>query len=340
MKALVITEPLTTTFIDIEVPAPASGEVLLRIHTVGYCGTDLNIFRGRSILTALPRIPCHELGAVIEKKGADVPDSLPLGMEVTLSPYNHCGVCTACRQGRFNCCRDNQTYGAQRDGGLTEYLAVPWQKLFWSPKLSLPELALVEPLSVGFHAVHRGRVTAQDTVAVLGCGAIGLGVIAGAAFRGARVIALDIDDKKLALARKIGAVETINNSTESMHERLQELTGGNGPDVVIEAIGLPQTFQAAVSEVCFAGRVVYIGYAKDTVAYETKYFILKELDILGSRNALPEDFQTVIQYLESGRFPAGDVITRTFPFAEAGSAFKAWSDHPDLFTKIQVSVTP
>lgn len=339
MRAVVITEPGRASFIDKEVPSPARGEVLLRICNVGYCGTDLHTFRGRNPLVSYPRIPCHELGAIIEKMGLDVPNSFQAGMEVTLLPYTSCRVCTSCRQGRFNCCRDNQTLGAQRDGGLTEFVVVPWQKLFWSPKLSLRELALVEPLAVGFHAVQRGRVTARDTVAVLGCGAIGLGAIAGAALLGAQVIALDIDERKLSIAKLVGAVRVINNSTESMHERLQELTSGDGPDIMIEAIGLPETFRAAVSEVAYAGRVVYIGYAKDLVEYDTKYFLLKELDILGSRNALPEDFQTVIQFLESGRFPTDEVITRMFPFEEACAAFKAWSDNPELFTKIQISVT-
>lgn len=339
MKALIITEPGAASFIDKEDPSLAPGEVVLRICKVGYCGTDLNTFRGLNPLVKYPRIPCHELSAVIEKKGANVPDDLQPGMDVTLSPYTHCGVCPACRQGRFNCCRDNQTLGAQRDGGLTEYLAVPWQKLYWSPKLSLRELALVEPLAVGFHAVRRGRVTPQDTVAVLGCGAIGLGVVAGAAFHGARVIAVDIEDQKLLVAKKAGAAETINNRNEPLHERLQMLTGGDGVDVIIEAIGTPDTFRAAISEVAYAGRVVYLGYAKAPVEYETKYFLLKELDILGSRNALPEDFQTVIKFLESGRFPTDDVITRTYSFEDAALAFKAWSDNPEKFTKIQVSLT-
>jgi threonine dehydrogenase-like Zn-dependent dehydrogenase len=340
MKALVITEPGAAAFIDKEDPSPALGEVVLRICTVGYCGTDLNTFRGLNPLVKYPRIPCHELSATIEAKGADVPDDLQPGMDVTLSPYTHCGVCPSCRQGRFNCCRDNQTLGAQRDGGLAEYLAIPWQKLYWSPQLSLRELALVEPLAVGFHAVARGRVTSRDTVAVLGCGAIGLGVIAGAAFRGARVIAVDIDDRKLSVAKKAGAAETINNRDEPLHEKVQRLTGGDGADVIIEAIGTPQTFQAAVSEVAYAGRVVYVGYAKAAVEYETKYFLLKELDILGSRNALSEDFHTVIKFLESGRFPTDDVITRTFSFEDAVLAFKAWSDNPQLFTKIQISLMP
>lgn len=339
MKALVITEPTTATYVEKENPSPAKGDVLLRICTVGYCRTDLNTFLGVNPLTKYPRIPCHELGAVIERKGADVPDDFQPGMEVTLSPYTHCGICSSCRQRRFNCCRHNQTLGAQRDGGLAEYLAVPWQKLYRAPKLSLRELALVEPMSVGLHAVRRGRVTSQDTVTVLGCGGIGLGVIAGASVLGARVIAVDINGRKLPIAKKAGAAVTINNRTESLHERIQSLTGGEGSDVVIEAVGLPETLLAAPNEVAYGGRVVYIGYSNVPVEYETKYFLLKELDILGSRNALPEDFQTAIKLLESGRFPTDDIITTTFPFAQAAAAFQAWSEKPELFTKIQVSVT-
>ena len=237
-----------------------------------------------------------------------------------------------------NCCRDNQTLGVQREGGLTEYLVAPWQKLYRSPKLGLRELALVEPLTVGFHAVDRGRVTAPDTVAVFGCGAIGLGAIAGAAFRHARVIAIDIDDAKLRLAQRCGAAELVNSQAGPVHDRLGQLTKGDGPAVVIEAVGLPQTFRAAVEEVCFAGRVVYIGYAKQPVEYETKYFVQKELDILGSRNATPADFQSVIRLLETGTFPVDAVITKTVPLGEAGAALQAWSANPAAVTKIQVAV--
>jgi 2-desacetyl-2-hydroxyethyl bacteriochlorophyllide A dehydrogenase len=329
MKALVITEPGKTEIIEKDKPAPSASEVLLRVRTVGYCGSDLNTFRGANPLVKYPRVPGHEIGAVIEARGADVPAEWPVGLEVTLSPYTSCGECSACRQGRFNCCRYNETLGVQREGALTEYIVAPWQKLYRSPKLGLRELALVEPLTVGFHAVDRGRVTANDTVLVFGCGAIGLGAIAGAAFRKARVIAVDIDDAKLALARKCGATETLNSGTTKLDVE---------PDVVIEAVGLPETFRKAVEIVGFAGRVVYIGYAKKPVEYETKFFVQKELDILGSRNATPADFKTVIQLLEGGSFPVNEVITKTIPLAEAGQAMQAWSDNPPAFTKIQVAL--
>jgi threonine dehydrogenase-like Zn-dependent dehydrogenase len=255
---------------------------------------------------------------------------------VLVVPYTSCGVCSACRRSRFNCCRDNQTLGVQRDGGMAEWLVVPWQKLLAEDALSLPELALVEPLTIGFHAVDRGRVAAGETVLVLGCGMIGLGAIAGAARRNARVIAVDIDAGKLTVAEKCGAAEGIDSRTDSLTDRLRELTAGHGPDLVIEAVGNPSTFQAAVDHASFAGRVVYIGYAKVPVEYDTKQFVLKELDILGSRNALPDDFEQVISYLNQKRFPTDQVITHTIPLAKAGASLDQWSSEPEKFVKIQV----
>lgn len=161
----------------------------------------------------------------------------------------------------------------------------------------------MEPLTVGFHAIGRGRVGAEDTVAVIGCGGVGLGAVAASGFRGARTIAVDLDDRKLDTARRAGATDTINTERESLHEGLSELTKGYGPDVIVEAVGLPSTFRAAVEEVAFPGRVVYIGYAKELVPYETRLFVQKELDLMGSRNALPEDFHAVIRMLERGAFP-------------------------------------
>jgi threonine dehydrogenase-like Zn-dependent dehydrogenase len=226
----------------------------------------------------------------------------------------------------------------QRDGALTEFIAVPAEKLYRAD-LTLKELCLVEPLTVGFHSTARGRVTADDTVAVFGCGGVGLGAVAGAAFRGATVIGVDLDDAKLATARKAGATHTINTANDDLHEKLLELTDGRGPDVVIEAIGSRQTFRAAVDEVAFTGRVVYIGFAKEEVAYESRLFVLKELDILGSRNALPEDFQAVIRMLEAHRFPVDDAVTHMVALEEAPRILEAWNHEPTRFGKIMIEVS-
>jgi threonine dehydrogenase-like Zn-dependent dehydrogenase len=165
-----------------------------------------------------------------------------------------------------------------------------------------------------------------------------LGAVAASNARGARTICVDMDDEKLAVAQAAGGSDAINTAKESLHDRLQELTEGRGPDVVIEAIGTPQTFRAAVEEVAFTGRVVYIGYAKEPVSYETRLFVQKELDILGSRNALPEDFHAVIHLLEGKKFPVDQAVSLVVPLEEAADALRSWSENPASFKKIMVSM--
>ncbi len=333
MKAFRMEAPGTGAVVDVPDAAAQDGEALLRVAMVGMCGTDLNTFRGRNQMVRFPRIPGHEVAAFVVEGGGE----LASGTEVTISPYTSCGLCPSCLRGRGNACEHNETLGVQRDGAMTEYISVPREKLY-PAKLSLKELCLVEPLTVGFHAAARGRVEAKDVVAVFGCGGVGLGAIAAAAFRGAETIAVDMDDAKLEIARKAGAKHLIHAKSENLHQRLVEITGRRGPDVVIEAIGLPDTFRAAVEEVAFTGRVVYIGYAKEPVAYETRLFVQKELDILGSRNALPEDFREVIRMLAAGRFPVEDAVSAVVPLEDAARMLGEWSANPAKFTKIMVQL--
>ena len=332
MKAFQIQAPGVACIVDApDVAESVPGNVLLKVNMVGMCGTDLATFRGGNSMVTFPRIPGHEVAATVVERGGD----LSAGTRVTMSPYTHCGSCPSCRRGRVNACQHNQTMGVQRDGAMKEYIFMPRERLY-PAKLSLKELCLVEPLTVGAHAAARGSITAEDVTAVFGCGGIGLGAIASAAFRGARVIAIDMDDRKLGVARKAGAVHCIHTGRENLHERLAEITEGRGPDVMIEAIGLPLTFRAAVEEVAFTGRVVYIGYAKEAVAYETRLFVQKELDIRGSRNALPEDFREVIRMLEAGRFPVDDAVSAMIQPEDAAGILAEWSADPGRFTKIMV----
>jgi threonine dehydrogenase-like Zn-dependent dehydrogenase len=332
MKALVLHKPGHASIETVPEPVAANGNILLKVQMVGLCGSDLNSFRGLNPLVSFPRIPGHEVCASVVQGDS----SLAEGTDVALSPYTSCGQCASCRRGRPNACQFNQTLGVQRDGALTEFIAMPREKLY-PAKLTPKELCLVEPLTVGFHAVARGRVTADDTVAVFGCGGVGLGVVAGSNSRGARTICVDVDDEKLKLARAAGSAHTINSRKEVLHDRLLEFTEGRGPDVVIEAVGTPTTFRSAVEEVAFTGRVVYIGYAKEPVSYETRLFVQKELDVVGSRNAQPEDFRAVIRLLEQRKFPVSEVVSMIVPLAEAPSALRSWSENPSRFTKILVS---
>jgi threonine dehydrogenase-like Zn-dependent dehydrogenase len=333
MKALSLLGEGRVEITEIAEPTLNKGDLLLKVEMVGLCGSDLNSFRGRNPLITYPRVLGHEIAATVLEGNATV----VAGTHVTVSPYTGCGKCPSCRRGRENACRYNETFGVQRDGAITERLAVPAGKVYPST-LPLKTLCLVEPLTVGFHAAARGRVTKDDVVAVFGCGGVGLGAIAGAAFRGARTIAIDLDDAKLATAAKAGATDLIHSKREDVRDRLRDITGGDGPDVMIEAIGLPETFRMAVEEVAFTGRVVYIGYAKEPVAYETKLFVQKELDILGSRNALPQDFLDVMAMLDAGRFPVAEAVTAIVTLDEAPSILSEWSANPAEFTKIMIQM--
>lgn len=339
MKALRITAPEVARIEEVAEPPLAPDEVSIRVHRVGYCGSDLNTYRGRNPMVEYPVIPGHELSGVVEEVGSAVPPSIAVGRRVTASPYSSCGECAACRSGRVNACRNNRTLGVQRDGALTERIAISWKKLYTSDTLSFAELAMVEPLTVGFHASDRAGCRKGKTCLVFGCGTIGLGAVAGAAWRGAEVIAVDVVARKLETANRAGALHTIDSSKEDLHTALAELTGGEGPDIVIEAIGLPQTFRSAVEEVAYTGTVVYIGYAKDEVCYDSSFFVKKELDIRGSRNAL-EDFTDVVQLLEGRGFPVDEVITHTVAFDDAAEILGLWSHSPRDYTKIQVELVP
>jgi threonine dehydrogenase-like Zn-dependent dehydrogenase len=268
--------------------------------------------------------------------GSEVPERFQKGMNVTVYPYQNCGTCISCRKERKNACQDNKTMGVRRPGAMTEYIALHWNDVFVSTILSLKALALVEPLTVGFHAAARGRVSQDDTVAVIGCGMVGLGALASAVHRGAKTIAIDVDESKLAIAKKIGASHVIQSNINNLHDTLMEITGGDGPDVIIEAVGSPITYRTAVEEVAYTGRVVCIGYVKSPVEFNTGLFVRKEIEILGSRNCTNE-FPEVIQYLEEGRFPIDEVISKTVSIDNAGEALASWADDPKGIIKIMVN---
>jgi len=336
MKAIKIPGERQLVVADIEEPQMQPDEVLLKIDYVGFCGSDLNTWLGRNPMVHMPVIPGHEVGAVIQQVGDRVPDTLKPGMVVTVNPYTNCGHCASCRNGRVNACQHNETLGVQRDGAMRQWLNLPWQKIIPAEGLTPRTCALIEPMSVGFHAVSRAQVTDIDTVMVIGCGMVGMGAIVRAVQRGATVIAADIDDEKLQLAQQMGAAYAVNTLTANVHEQLQKLTGGFGPDVVIEAVGSPVTYQMAVNEVAFTGRVVCIGYAKSEVSFQTKYFVQKELDIRGSRNAEPADFRGVIRYLKRGTCPVDQLISRVVAPEQAAEAMQQWSEQPGKVFRILV----
>ena len=327
MKAIEIQTPGNVAVVDVEKPTAKSGEVLLKLDYVGFCGSDLNTYRGGNTMVTFPRIPGHEIGATIVEIGNDVPSQLKVGQVVTVNPYTNCGHCASCRRGRVNACENNETLGVQRNGAMQEFISLPWQKIILCGSVSLRDAALIEPMSVGFHAVDRGRVTDTDIVMVIGCGMVGLGAVVRAVMRGATVIAADLDDEKLALARQLGATYTYNTATE---------WNLPSPDVVIEAVGAAPTYQLAVNKVAFTGRIVCIGYAKADIALTTSLFVKKELDIMGSRNANPSDFEAVIKYLTNSGAPVEKFISRIIEPQQSAEALKTWAEAPGKVFRILV----
>lgn len=336
MKALCIDDIYHAEFRDIAQPTPNDDQVLLKIQKVGLCGSDLNTFIGANPLVKLPRVPGHEIGGIIAATGSNTPSEFEKGKAAIVIPYTTCGECSSCKSGRVNACRHNKTLGVQQDGGLSDYIAITPDRLILNDTLEQDLQALVEPLSVGFHAVDRGRISAADTVLVLGGGMIGAGAILGAKARGANVFVAEISDDKTQTLQKLGVEHIINPSKVNIIDVINELTNGQGVDVVIEAVGAAETFRSAIDLVCFGGRVVYIGYAKSEVSYNTSLFNLKELDILGSRNAVREDFEAVISFLEENGALAKTLISKTFDWNDADQAFDYWVKNKEQVFKILI----
>lgn len=336
MKALQIPALKTIQVVELDRPVAAPGEVLLRLEYVGFCGSDLNTFLGRNTMAKPMVIPGHEIGAVIESVGEGCPSDILVGQTVTVNPYTNCGHCASCRNGRYNACQNNETLGVQRDGAMREYIALPWQKIIPVKGISTRDAALIEPMSVGFHAVSRGQVQDIDTVLVLGCGMVGLGAIIRSVQRGATVIAVDLSQEKLDLAIKAGATYGINSTKENILERMMEITDGMGADVVIEAVGSPITYVSAIDAVSFTGRVVCIGYAKSDVSFQTKYFVQKELDIRGSRNATPDDFRAVLNFMHHTKMDMSPFVSGVIEPEEAQETMERWADAPGKVFRILV----
>ena len=337
MKAFTLFDKGDIRLVDIREPAVGREEVLINVHYVGLCGSDLNSFRGLMPLVTFPRIPGHEISGVITDKGIEVPDDINIGSKVTVLPYTNCGKCTACRTGHSNACEFNQTMGVQRDGALTHHIAVDYRKVYTSLKLSFRELAMVEPFSVGYHAANRGGVNQSDIVLIIGCGAIGIGALASAVDKGAKVLAVDIDESKLILAKKLGAVYTINSTKVNVLKSIQEFTNNRGVSVVIEAVGSQETYTLSVEAVSFAGRIVFIGYPKKEVLVNAPMLVKKEINIYGSRNAL-NVFPSVINMFETKNLPLEEMITGIFPFEKTPEAFEYWDNNAASTIKIMIKI--
>lgn len=334
-REIVIPEPGKVVVRDAPMPERKRDEALLRVKYGGICGSDLGTYRGTYAMVEYPRIPGHELAAEIVDIG-DNADGLREGQLVTVNPYSTCGHCYPCERGLDGCCVDNKTMGCARDGGFANYIAVPVNKIYPVEGLGQREAATIEPFCISWHGVARGRVEAGEKVLIIGAGTIGILALLAARRRGAEVYMTDVAPGKLEKARELGAAGThVNTSADALAAWVRDVTGGRNFPVVIEAVGLPATFQNSVDAVATSGRVVVIGISKQPLTnFALSGLNRKELDILGSRNASRADFMEVMQMMRDTNFTADTIVTQTYDFEDAAKAWDDFDRHADTMLKV------
>lgn len=334
MKKVQVTAPHDISVVDAEAPVPAPGEALVRVLYAGICGSDLQTFTGNQPFATYPRVPGHEWsGEIAEINGAA--EGLRVGQLVTGNPYFNCGTCYSCRRGLVNCCESNETMGVHRDGSFQEYITMPVERIYPADGLDPRHVAMVEPFSIGWHAMNRARVTAADKALVLGAGAIGMLTMVSALARGAEVHIADVIDERLEIARRLGAKSAVNLRTTSIEDLVQAATGGDGFDVVGEATGLPVSFLNAIDAAAFGGRIALIGNGKREVSFNQSSLIKKELDVLGSRNSL-DAFPPLIELLQEGRVDIAPALTSVVPAAETIDAMRDLLEHAERNVKVLI----
>jgi 2-desacetyl-2-hydroxyethyl bacteriochlorophyllide A dehydrogenase len=322
MKALVCTTPRQFDYINTEIPAPAKGETLLKIERIGICGTDLHAFEGTQPYFNYPRILGHELAATIVETKAI---GFTAGDKVTIIPYMHCGNCIACNSGKNNCCVNMRVFGVHIDGGMREFVTVPNHALLKSKGLSLDELALVEPLAIGAHAVKRAAVTKGEFVLVIGAGPIGLGIAQFAGIAGAHVIVVDVNDDRLQFcSTHVGVEHTINPLKQDVMEALKLITSNNMPTVVIDATGNLDAINNAFVYLAHGGRYVLVGLQKEQISFSHPEFHKREATLMSSRNANVSDFEHVMESIKNGLVQPANYITHKVTFSEVAIQFETW----------------
>ena len=337
MKTVLIEKPFEIAGTDTQMPVPKEGEALLKVLYCGICGADVASYTGNQPFTTYPRIPGHEFSAQI----VSIPQNdrnLKPGDIVTANPYFNCGSCYSCKRGYVNCCTDNRTMGVQRDGSFSEYIVMPVERIYDGKGLSAKELALVEPFTISYHALHRAPVKQGDKVLVVGAGPIGLFALISAKAQGAEVYVADVLDGRLEKAKHFGATGTINSAKTDIREEAMKITGGNGFDVCVEACGLSVTFMACIDCAAFAANIILIGNGKKETTFLHSILLKKELNVFGSRNSYPKDFQAVIDLIASGEVNVLDMVSDIYPMDRADEAFKALASNDGSLAKVLIEM--
>ncbi|SFP90029.1 zinc-binding alcohol dehydrogenase family protein [Parafilimonas terrae] len=338
MKSLICVEPGSIKLSDETLPTLQPGYALLKVKRIGICGTDLHAFEGTQPYFKYPRILGHEVSAVIED--VDPASGFEKGEAVTFIPYFNCGHCIACRRNKPNCCVNINVFGVHIDGGMRNYILVPQDKLVKSEGLSFDELALVEPLAIGAHAVNRAAIETGEFALVVGTGPIGMGIIEFARIAGAEVIAMDMNDDRLQFCRDhLHIKHTINPLKEDTVASLQQITHNDMATVVFDATGNLKAINNGINYLAHGGRYVLVGLQKEDFHFNHPEFHKRESSLMSSRNALRSDFENVITSLKSKLINPETYITHRIHFGDVNSEqFSYWLNPQHKVIKAMIHI--
>lgn len=327
MKALRLEEPRRFAYLEIDEPAsPAAGEVLVRTHCVGICGTDISGYLGKFPFFSYPRILGHELAVEVLATGANAGGLKP-GDRCSVEPYLNNVESFASRRGFGNCCQDLQVLGVHTDGGLRERFVIRADKLHVSSSLAYEQLALVETLAIGCHAVNRAAPRPGEPLLILGAGPIGLAVLEFARLSDSKITVMDMNEDRLAFCRRVYNVEEtlVFNGDGSELQRLKDITAGELYPIVVDATGSAASMGHALNYVAHGGTLVYVGITTQEISFPHRLLHVREATIKASRNALPDDFRRIIGLIEDGRIDTKPWITHRTSFAELGEVFDSYT---------------
>jgi len=318
---------------EVPVPSITPDQILVKVAACGVCHTDLHyIEHGVPTFKKPPIVLGHEASGVVERAG-DAVTHLRAGQRVLIPAVLTCGRCAFCRMGRENICSDMRMLGNHFDGAYAEYVAVPAKDVLSLPEsVPLEESAIIaDAISTPFHAVkNRARVQPGDTVAIFGCGGVGINAVQIAAAVGGSVIAVDVNERKLEWARSFGAAHTINASmVERVSKEIKKLTGG-GADIALEVIGNPKTIEEAFESVRIGGRLCVVGYTHEAITVVAGKIMFKELEVVGSLGCRPLDYVPLIRMVEQGRIEVKRLVTHRFPLDEIDKAFEVMKEGASL----------
>lgn len=333
MKAICLEKPGEIYVKEMNIPKRGENEILIKVHSLGICGSDIGAYIGSNPLVSYPRIIGHEVtGEVVE-----VPDDereLSVGDHVVLEPYVYCGKCYPCLNKRTNCCENLTVLGVHMDGAMSEYFSHT-RRLVHKVDKNIPWdlLVIAEPLTISMHAVKRGQVKAGEHVVITGSGTIGLLAAQYAQYLGAIPIVVDPVQERLDLAEKIGVKHTVNLATENAAEKIKEITHQRMAEAVIEASGNAAAIRSTIDYVAYSGRIVLVGWPKKEIMLPTALFTKKELDVKGSRNSY-EDFPESIRLIAENKIDVNAIITKRVAFEELPKLVEDIAEHPGDYLKV------